>query len=84
MEQEVIDEVINEFFKGKSSFERQGAFIWVVKHKDFDTLTIEPNEGGQYEVAVRIWSEGEWMGYRINHEGNIHCNFLIGINTRGH
>lgn len=49
---------------------------------EFETLTIEPNQGGQYEVAVRIWSEGEWKGYKINDFDSKH--FLVGINTRGH
>lgn len=48
----------------------------------FETLTIEPREGGQYEVAVRIWSENEWRGYAINDFDNTH--YLIGIGTRGH
>lgn len=48
----------------------------------FETLTIEPKEGGQYEVAVRIWSENEWRGYMVNDFDSEH--FLVGINTRGH
>ena len=49
---------------------------------DFETLTIEPKEGGQYEVAVRIWSEDKWRGYKINDFDSRH--YLVGINTRGH
>ena len=49
---------------------------------EFETLTIEPKEGGQYEVAVRIWSEGMWRGYKINDFDSKH--YLVGINTRGH
>lgn len=49
---------------------------------EFETLTIEPKEGGQYEVAVRIWSENKWRGYKINDFSAGH--FLLGINTRGH
>lgn len=51
-------------------------------YSEFETLTIEPKEGGQYEVAVRIWSENEWRGYFINDFDSKH--FLVGINTRGH
>lgn len=49
---------------------------------EFETLTIEPNKGGQYEVAVRLWSENMWRGYKINNFDSHH--FLVGINTRGH
>ena len=49
---------------------------------EFETLTIEPKEGGQYEIAVRIWSEGKWRGYKINDFYDGH--YLVGINTRGH
>lgn len=49
---------------------------------EFETLTIEPQEGGQYEVAVRIWSENEWRGYFINDFDSKH--YLLGMGTRGH
>ena len=47
---------------------------------EMETLTWEPNEGGQYEVAIRVWNEKdkEWMGYRLVKDK------LWGINTRGH
>ena len=48
----------------------------------FETLTIEPKEGGQYEVAVRIWSENVWRGYMINDFDSKH--YLVGRGTRGH
>lgn len=51
---------------------------------EFETLTIEPREGGQYEVAVRIWSENKWRGYKINDVSNLHSFYLVGVNTRGH
>ena len=50
---------------------------------EFETLTFEPKEGGQYEVAVRIWSEERWRGYRIREFSPEKC-YLVGINTRGH
>lgn len=50
---------------------------------EFETLTLEPKEGGQYEVAVRIWSEGRWRGYKIREFDPLKC-YLVGINTRGH
>ena len=49
---------------------------------EFETLTIEPRERGQYEIAVRIWSENEWRGYMINDFDSKH--YLVGIGTRGH
>ena len=51
-------------------------------YSEFETLTIEPREGGQYEVAIRIWSEGQWRGYKINDFDSNH--YLLGIGTRGH
>ena len=51
-------------------------------YSEFETLTIEPQEGGQYEIAVRIWSEDKWRGYKINDFDSKH--YLVGINTRGH
>jgi len=51
---------------------------------EFETLTIEPKEGGQYEIAVRIWSRGEWRGYKINDVKDLHSFYLNGVNTRGH
>ncbi|MCK4260817.1 MAG: hypothetical protein KAX49_17705 [Halanaerobiales bacterium] len=51
-------------------------------YPEFETLTIEPIKGGQYEVAIRIWSEGKWRGYMINDFDDEH--YLVGINTRGH
>ena len=49
---------------------------------EFETLTIEPRAGGQYEVAVRIWSERAWRGYGIH--GFDAAHHLVGRNTRGH
>lgn len=44
---------------------------------EFETLTFEPVSGGQYEIAVRILSEGEWRGYCAD-------TFMHGQNTGGH
>ena len=54
---------------------------------EFETLTIEPKDGGQYEVAVRIWSieDNEWQGYYVSDfSRDIHSKYLSGINTEGH
>ena len=54
---------------------------------DFQTLTFEPISGGQYEIAVRIWSDGEWKGYKMNTdsiEKGIGETSFRGVNTSGH
>ena len=79
------------FFKGQDHWETNRKTIgniWVAKHKcsegAFDTLTIEPPEGGQYEIAVRIKDRDScgtcfiYRGYKVE-EG-----FLRGVNTGGH
>lgn len=80
---------MDKFFEGEDYFGIQTPYcelghIWVCKHTGFDTLTIEPKEGGQYEIAVRIFSEGEWKGYRVNNLHNINEIFFVGVNTNGH
>ena len=65
-----------------SAFERSKKNPNKYFYSEFETLTIEPREGGQYEVAVRIWSENKWRGYMINDFNSKH--FLVGIGTRGH
>ena len=125
MNQEIIRNIIDSFFKGIDYFdEPEIGHVWIAKHgklrvgrnyprlmrekferegitmippdivnidenypnygfmSAFGTLIIEPKEGGQYEVAVRIWSENEWRGYKINDFDSRH--YLVGINTRGH
>lgn len=75
---------IRGFFQGKDHYERNGkGHIWVCHHVGFDTLTVEPIDGGQYEIAVRIATHAEgrvfWAGYRSDPNG-----FLQGVNTGGH
>ena len=124
IDEKILREVIDSFFKGVDFFEKPGMGIWVAKHgskrvnrrvlealkdmyiagaseievpdildidskfdnfgyiPEFETLTIEPREGGQYEIAVRMWSEDKWRGYKINDFDSKH--YLVGINTRGH
>ena len=72
------------FFQGKDYYERIGkGHIWVCHHIGFDTLTVEPDEGGQYEIAVRIATHAEgrvfWAGYWCDPAGYFH-----GVNTGGH
>ena len=122
--EEILRNIVDDFFKGIDFFEEPGMGIWIAKHgalrvgrnyprlmkekferegssmippdivsidenypnygfiPAFETLTIEPKEGGQYEIAVRIWSENQWRGYKINDFDDKH--FLVGIGTRGH
>lgn len=47
----------------------------------FETLTFETHEGGQYEIAVRMWSDSTWKGYKINDWNE--KSYLIGVNTEG-
>lgn len=72
------------FFQGKDYYERIGkGNLWVCHHDGFDTLTVEPVDGGQYEIAVRIPTKGEgkvfWAGYWCDPAG-----FLHGVSTGGH
>ncbi len=83
----LLREVVNKFFEGKdyfSEYRKDLGHIWVAKHTGFQTLTIEPKEGGQYEIAVRIYSEDKWRGYQINDLSKVQDLFMVGINTRGH
>ena len=94
------DLAIRQFFEGQDhhirmfEFSREDGHIWICGHGLFDTLTVEPPEGGQYEIAIRIRSktkEGkqvpgivgcqdkEFAGYKITGDG-----WLVGWNTDGH
>jgi len=83
-------EIKERFFRGEIYF-RHGIntpfkSVWVARHKSYDTLTIEPIEGGQYEVAVRVFNkeEDQWEGYYLPSIDDIHYHFLCGVNTAGH
>jgi len=77
-------EEIIEFFKGKDYYDNYSkGHIWICRHEGFDTLTVEPLVGGQYEIAVRIPQQTPdgimWVGYWCNPNGYFH-----GVNTGGH
>lgn len=89
---ERYDWAIALFFKGGTHWEsgRKFGHIWVAKHNcsegTFETLTVEPPEGGQYEIAVRIKDKdrdscGKCFIYRGYKAGE---GFLRGVNTGGH
>lgn len=76
---------IRDFFDGKDYFGHHPVkgHVWVCHHDIFDTLTVEPLEGGQYEIAVRMKGKNEdgetvYKGYWAM-EG-----FFVGHNTNGH
>jgi hypothetical protein len=96
---ERYDWAVKEFFQGKDYWDTNRktiGHIWVEKHRAhvsllgkfliaFETLTIEPPEGGQYEVAVRIKDSEDEEGEHIIYRGYKADNgFLRGVNTGGH
>ena len=42
------------FFTRKDGVQVSKGFIWTADHGHFATLTIEPMDGSQYEIAVRM------------------------------
>jgi len=53
---------------------------WIID--DFQTLTYEPIvDRSQYEIAVRIFSDGKWRGYQVAEYKSM---FLAGRGTHGH
>ena len=75
---------IQGFFHGKEYYEMLGkGHTWVCHHDGFDTLTVEPIDGGQYEIAVRFPTKLDgrifWAGYWCDPGG-----FLHGVNTGDH
>jgi hypothetical protein len=89
---------IERFFKGEqvTAYDSVRGKVWVARHDGFDTLTVEPSTGGQYEIAVRITnmpSYGQKTGYTDvkyvedikGHRGYVAGpGYLIGVNTDGH
>ncbi len=84
-------EEIKKFFREDDevmpgSLKREGN-VWIARHPNvdgnqthFETLTVEPPEGGQYEIVVRFPGiDGKWSGYHITEDG-----YMIGVNTNGH
>jgi len=92
-----VKSIIGEFFEGKTHWSRiedteksraiaKLGHFWIARHDNFETLTFEPVTGGQYEIAVRAFSEAdqEWQGYKINDPEKAEETFFVGVNTRGH
>jgi hypothetical protein len=93
---DVYKDVIDQFFHGMRFFNDKvppwkgpdgpisKGFIWTAEHEGFETLTVEPKDGGQYEIAVRMPHVGDdsfysHSGYAINDYGT-----LQGYGTSGH
>jgi hypothetical protein len=93
---DVYTDIIEDFFHGKNHFqdakpwmvggkEISKGFIWIARHVGFETLTVEPKDGGQYEIAVRMPHAADdqhfytHSGYSINDWGT-----FSGFDTSGH
>jgi len=86
------EEFLNKDFRGMPLPAHSQTFghVWVVGHRSndcmFDTLTVEPPEGGQYEIAVRIRCKSP----EADDEGVIfpgyvaRCGYMTGKGTGGH
>lgn len=62
-------------------------FIWVAHHDHFATLTVEPMDGNQFEIAVRFPHETDSYIPFYKYSGYSICNIpyvLIGKDTGGH
>ena len=98
---EVYKDVIQAFFDGRNHFDDLDSWsrsdgvlvhmgkIWVSEHGHFETLTVEPMDGSQFEIAVRMphgvgaWAPNpchyKYSGYSINWHG-----VLSGFDTNDH
>jgi len=82
-------EQIDRFFTEEHVYalDRERGHVWIAKHKGFDTLTVEPPEGGQYEIAVRfpLTDEEDRDGAYDKYAGYIaRDGYMVGRNTAGH
>jgi hypothetical protein len=86
---------IHDFFQGtllNSIYSKELGKIRIVNHDNMETLQVEPIEGGQYEIAVRIpipKSHTENMGYHNEYGDKYHGyiasdGYMWGRNTGGH
>lgn len=85
---------VDMFFRGEPmpDASRERGKVRVVEHDTMQTLQVEPPEGGQYEIAVRVPippSHTAENGYHIEpgdkYQGYVACaNYMWGRNTGGH
>lgn len=81
----------NRYFKRKDGVSVSRGLIWVASHGHFETLTVEPMDGNQFEIAVRFDKASSRVlgGHRPHHgySGYAICRLpfrIIGKNTGGH
>ena len=68
--------------------------IWICRHGVIDNLTVEPKDGGQYEIAVRVPLFSDYITKDMYHGDDIYSGYhaigygesaiLSGHNTFGH
>lgn len=85
---ERYDEEIHRFFREEFFFvqNKKKGHVWIAgRWRTFQVLTIEPPEGGQYEIAVRFGlqaghpdADAKYSGYLVSGD------HLVGQNTDGH
>ena len=79
------DEIELFFREADPVYDWDDGHVWICEHDNFDTLTVEPPEGGQYEIAVRFQLHIDecltadlYAGYEARD------GYMIGRNTGGH
>lgn len=81
-----------QYFTREDGLKVAKGFIWIASHGHFATLTVEPMDGNQFEIAVRFPKKSErhmgnsdcpWYKY----SGYAICNMpyvILGKDTGGH
>ena len=86
---------IEQFFQGtlpSSTYSKEKGKVRIVNHDNMETLQVEPADGGQYELAVRVprpETHTKNMGYDYEHGDKYHGyiasnGYIWGRNTGGH
>jgi len=86
---ERYNEEIDRFFREEHFYvlDKVKGHVWIAgEERRFQALTVEPPEGGQYEIAVRFPMECEHPDHSIEkYSGYISFGgFIRGRNTDGH
>jgi hypothetical protein len=82
-------EEIDKFFKDAYVYAHDGerGHVWIAMHGGCDALVVEPPEGGQYELAVRVplRHEDERTNTGDKYAGYMaRDGYMVGRNTGGH
>jgi hypothetical protein len=88
----LFKEEIKSFFRGdlESPIYNEKGKTWIVKHGNMDTLTVEPKDGGQYEIAFRVpYPDGFLENDKPNNQDKFRGytageGYLHGYNMNGH